>query len=177
MKTHILPLYYQGLLFILVRRPYEIGDGIAISDPNAETSIHGSGWWLVKDVSLFTTTVVYVMTNELATLSNGSMANSRIINATRSPHATLFTLVKFPIDVKYVKLAIFKDAIEQFIRNRPREWTSMLAFRATRAEASEGTIVSRLSVYFWNFFSHLVYQPFRVTGFVEYAIVSYLFVI
>jgi hypothetical protein len=47
--------YFEGLLFILIRRPYAIGDGIHISDPNAETAGTGTytttaiddvvAWW------------------------------------------------------------------------------------------------------------------------------------
>ena len=96
--------YFEGLLFILVRRPYAIGDCIHISDPNSDTAFTGSAWWLIEDVNLFTTSVIYLFTNERATLSNGSMANSRIINSTRSVNACLYNLLKFPINAPYEKL-------------------------------------------------------------------------
>jgi small-conductance mechanosensitive channel len=54
----------------------------------------------VEDVTLFTTTVVNVWTNERATLSNGSLASSRIINAARSPQAYLYVYLKFSVDGK-----------------------------------------------------------------------------
>lgn len=44
-----------------------------------------------------------------------------------------------PIDVPYSKLKIFHEALEQFLRNRPREWLGLTAFRADRVETSEGT--------------------------------------
>ena len=69
----------------MVRRPYEIGDRINVSSVNIDTSGAGSAGWVVKDVDLFTTTVVYGATNEVATYSNGSLASYRIINAARSP--------------------------------------------------------------------------------------------
>lgn len=56
--------YFEGILFILVRRPYDIGDRIAIADVNSETSINGTLTWFVQKVNLYTTTVRYSGTNE-----------------------------------------------------------------------------------------------------------------
>ena len=47
------------------------------------------------------TSVLYGTTNEVATYSNGSLANSRIINMARSPKANMHFLFKFPIDTSY----------------------------------------------------------------------------
>jgi small-conductance mechanosensitive channel len=132
--------YIEGLLLVLVRRPYDIGDRIHVSDVNTDTSTSGSLGWIVKDVGLYTTTVVLGATNEVATYSNGSLASSRIINAARSPQAVLFFLLKFPIDVPYEKLKVFRNALEEFVKARPREWLVFLAFRATRVEADMGFV-------------------------------------
>ena len=126
---------FEGILFIFVRRPYDIGDRINVSDPKIDTSSTGSPGWIVKDVNLHATTVIYGTTNEYASYSNGSLASFRIINAARSPKANLNFLLKFPIDVSYSKLAVFKSALEKFIKARPREWISFSAFRATRVES------------------------------------------
>jgi hypothetical protein len=123
--------YFEGLLFVLVRRPFSIGDGIHASNVESETSFHGSPPWIVEDVNLFTTTVVNVWTNERATLSNGSLANSQ---------AYLYVYLKFGVDVQLARLEIFRSALEQFIRDRPREWLSLCAFRATTVEANLGYI-------------------------------------
>jgi len=77
--------YFEGLLLIFVRRPYDIGDRIAVSQVDQDTNPNGSSTWFVEGVDLFTTTVRFATTNEIATYSNGSLANSRIINAARSP--------------------------------------------------------------------------------------------
>ena len=111
-----------------------------VSDPETDTSGKGSPTWIVKDVSLFATTMLYAATNEVATYSNGSLANSRIINAARSPQALLHTLLKFPLDTPYEKIQVYRDAVEQFVRNRPREWLSFAAFRMTRIEADLGFV-------------------------------------
>lgn len=50
--------YFEGLLFILVRRPYSIGDCIHVSDPNQDTSHSASAFWFVEDITLFSTHVV-----------------------------------------------------------------------------------------------------------------------
>ena len=58
--------YFEGLLFILVRRPYGIGDIIHISNVEQETSVDGSQGWIVQNVSLFETTATWVPTLELS---------------------------------------------------------------------------------------------------------------
>lgn len=136
----------EGLLFILARRPYQIGDAIHVSNVETDTNYHGSAWWIVQDVTLFTTTVIFLYTGERATLSNGSLASSRIINSSMSPQAYLYITLKFPVDVSYEKLEVFHSAIEQFLKNRPREWLSYLDFRALRVEANEGFIEYMVAV-------------------------------
>lgn len=64
--------------FFFLSLQYDIGDRIHIAAPDSETSINGSASWFVRDVDLFTTTVVYAATGEKATLSNGSLASMRV---------------------------------------------------------------------------------------------------
>lgn len=94
-------------------------------------------------MTLFTTTVMFMFTNERATLANGSLANSRIINATRSSHACVVNYVKLPIDVPYEKLQLFNEAIGQYVHNRPREWRALCSIRAINIETAQGAILSR----------------------------------
>ncbi|KAL3792577.1 hypothetical protein HJC23_005547 [Cyclotella cryptica] len=132
--------YFEGLLLIFVRRPYDIGDKIATSDPSTDTSATGSSTWFVDRVSLFTTTVRFATTNEVATLSNGSLARLRIINANRSPKATISVIIKFGLETSFQKISIFRTAVENFIKARPREWIALTAFRVTRVEADAGYV-------------------------------------
>jgi len=113
--------YVEGLLMIFVRRPYNIGDLIHVSDPNSESSWLGAATWIVKDINLFTTTIIYYSTNEVASIPNSSLAASRIINAARSPEAVVLIYMKFPINVSYDKFMRFKEAIKEFMKARPRE--------------------------------------------------------
>jgi len=124
----------------MVQKPYDIGDRIAVSNVNKDTSTAGSATWFVKDVTLFATTVVFAATNEVATFSNGSLAASRIINAARSPQGVLFFNIKFPIGTSYNTLKVFRGCLEKFVTARPREWVKFLAFRATQVVADSGFV-------------------------------------
>lgn len=105
-----------------MRRPYDIGDRIALSNPDTPLSTDGSATWFVQTVGLFSTTVRFAATNEVATLANGSLASSRVINAKRSPQANVYVYMKFSVDVPYSKVMIFKRCVESFVKERPREW-------------------------------------------------------
>lgn len=105
---------------------FALSDRINVSQPYTDTSTTGSPGWIVKDITLFTTTVAYCSTNEVATYSNGSLVNYRIINGARSRKAYVGITLQFPIDAPYQKLQVFKSAIEKFVEARPREvsWRS-----------------------------------------------------
>jgi len=94
----------------------------------------------MQDVTLFATTAVNVLTNEKATMSNGSMASSRIINLARSPKAFVYIYLKFSTEVEYEKIQIFEQALRKFVRARPREWANFICFRATLIQADQGYI-------------------------------------
>eukprot|EP00977_Amphora_coffeiformis_P029733 scaffold42631_cov168-Amphora_coffeaeformis.AAC.1 len=118
--------YFEGLLFILARRPYQIGDGIALSAVNDQTPFTGSPVWVVE--------------GEKATVSNGSLAASRVINASISKEAQLYVMIKFPIEVSYEKLQVFREQVAIFFKNRPREWIAFTRFRSTRFEIDLGFV-------------------------------------
>ena len=130
----------QGILFILVRRPYDIGDRIAVSDVNSIAGPDGTPTWFVQQVDLFKTTIRYATTNEVATVANGSLAASRVINAKRSPKANVFVYMKFGLKVPYAKIQIFRKAVEAFVKERPREWLALAGFRATQVATEQGFI-------------------------------------
>lgn len=132
--------YFEGILLVLVRHPYDIGDRIAISPPSDDTPPDGSTTWYVENITLFTTTVRNAATNEVATYANGSLASLRIINARRSSNAMVTVGVKFGVEIPYEKVKVFRTVVEDFVKARPREWLSMLAFRATAIEADLGFI-------------------------------------
>lgn len=79
------------LIFIL---SLDSGDRIHVSNSESEASPDGSAGWIVERVNLFNTTVCCGTANERATISNGTLASSRIINAARSPNALIYVNLK-----------------------------------------------------------------------------------
>jgi len=127
-------------MFILLRNPYDIGDRISINDPNELPAADGVFTWFVEDVSLYYTTVRLGATNEVATIANSALANSRIVNAARSRKALVYITLKFGLNVPYTKIQVFTTTVESFIKARPREWLNWSSIRATRVEADLGFI-------------------------------------
>ena len=133
-------LNLKGLLLVLLRQPYNIGDRIAVSNPMVDTPPDGSTTWFVEGITLFHTTVRCAGTNEVGTYNNGSLAPLRIINAARSPKAFVTVKLKLGIDVAYEKIKVFGTVIENFVKERPREWIKLCAFRSTVVEADLGYV-------------------------------------
>jgi small-conductance mechanosensitive channel len=127
-------------MFILVRRPYGIGDRIHVSNIEQETDINGSYGWVVENISLLETTAVWTPTRERCSLANGSLAQSRIINGARSPQAIFLVPFKFPISTPYERILVFKAAVEEYMKARPREWLMLTGFRATTIAPDQGFI-------------------------------------
>lgn len=104
--------------FLSFHSSNSIGDIIHVSNVQETLSVDGSIGWIVQSVSLFETTCTWVPTLERASLSNGSLANSRIINWARSPNARFNILLTFPIETKYETIEIFKRAVQEYIKVR-----------------------------------------------------------
>jgi len=94
----------------------------------------------VASVTLFETVATWLPTQEQASLSNGSLANSRIINWNRSTQAQFHLFFNFPIDTSYEKILLFKGAVEEYLRVRPREWLSLNGFRCNRFYHERGYV-------------------------------------
>jgi hypothetical protein len=84
--------------------------------------------------------VIYGTTQEYATYSNGALSGSRIINAARSPRATLNFIMKFGIRVSSGTVESFKKGLIEYVKARPRQWLMFCAFRMTRIEADLGFV-------------------------------------
>jgi len=130
----------KGLLFILLQRPYDIGDRIALGEATEIATKTGSPQWTVTNLTLYHTTLLFAPTMESATLSNGSMANLRIINGNRSPRATLQFYMKFGVSVELGTIEEFKKRLFEYIRSKPREWLRPLAFRLCKIAADLGYV-------------------------------------
>lgn len=122
-----------------------VGDRVHLSNPQNETSPDGSSGWIVERLSLTTTSVYWGTTNERATLCNGAIANLRVINAARSPNATVSVVLKFGIDTEHEKVEIFRTAVEQYLKDRPREWLTFVGFRPAEVAPEKGYIGYKVS--------------------------------
>jgi len=132
--------FTEGVLLVTVRKPFDIGDRIHISRPENDTAPDGSMAWFVENITLYATTVRFAATNEVATIANGNLANTRIINAARSPRMVCSIYMKFGINVPFEKLQFFRETLEEFIKARPREWIQLCAFRLTKMHADLGFV-------------------------------------
>jgi hypothetical protein len=130
--------YFEGVLLILCQKPYGIGDRVNFSNPESISGSGGAQTWFVRDVTLFHTTLALAGTGEQATIANGVIAKSRIINGARSPNAILYVTLRFGVDVPYQNVETFRKAVEVFVKARPREWVSILGFRISSIEAERG---------------------------------------
>lgn len=83
----------------------------------------------VIDINLFSTTLRFAATNEVATVNNSAIASSRIINCNRSPSALVTLDLLFLDTTTDDQLAIFREAVGKFVQDRPRVWDSVLFFR------------------------------------------------
>jgi hypothetical protein len=83
----------------------------------------------VIDINLYSTTLRFAATNEVATVNNSSVAMSRIINCNRSPSALVTLDLLFLDTTTDEQLSIFREAVGKFVQDRPRIWDSVLFFR------------------------------------------------
>jgi hypothetical protein len=84
------------------------------------------------------TTLVCAFSQEVGTLSNGSIALKRILNGARSPRANLHFFLKFGIRVKLETIDEFKNRLFEYVKSKPREWIRPVAFRLNQISADLG---------------------------------------
>jgi Mechanosensitive ion channel len=131
----------QGILFVLLRKPYDIGDRVNVGDPASPShAFGGDSNWIVEKVDLYTTTARLGVTRELATFSNGSLANMRIVNLNRSDKPNVTLNLKISVDSSLEHRESFKRQITAFIKERPRQWSKVVDFRCTGMENDLGYI-------------------------------------
>ncbi|KAL3920631.1 MAG: hypothetical protein SGILL_003161 [Bacillariaceae sp.] len=135
----------EGILLIVGRRPFDIGDRIIIGDSPGST---------VPTMSSSCTTLRYAASNEVATVSNGSLASARITNCARSISATVHTLLKFHISCHQGRLIDdFRDAVDKYVQERPNIWDSVIFFRMEEIDPNNEVVTYRLvcrSRYTWQ---------------------------
>lgn len=96
---------------------------------------------------MYSTTLRYGQTNEVATVSNGTIAGSRIVNCNRSPNAVVvFDLMLHICLLQDENAATFVAAIEKYIAQHPRIWDCMVLFRFDRFDADMEQVYCRVGV-------------------------------
>ncbi|KAK1736997.1 mechanosensitive ion channel family protein [Skeletonema marinoi] len=124
--------FIEGCIMIAVRRPFDLGDRIAIADASDKPQDCDPGYgatWLVEDCNLFTTTLRLAKSNEIATVKNGNIADKKIINHNRSDRAVVNIVLSLKSTVTHEEATIVKSAIEQYISDNPRIWAQLINFR------------------------------------------------
>jgi len=124
--------YVEGVLLIAVRRPFDLGDRIFMSDAATINPLPDvtKASWFVEDISLSTTTLRYARTNEVCTVNNWSLASTKIVNLARSPSAKVNFEFKAHISIlDEDKLEDFKREMQTFVAGRPNIWSGIAHIR------------------------------------------------
>jgi small-conductance mechanosensitive channel len=96
------------------------------------------------DITLFSTTLRFGASNEVATISNGSIASSRITNCARSANAMVILILKLHIHLHDEQnLEKFKAALENYVADNPRLWELMAFFRCEEIDTDGEFVVYR----------------------------------
>jgi len=137
--------FVEGVLLVIAQRPYDIGDRIAITSPSEVISGNGRPKWVVQDVSLYHTTLVFDRSQEYATIPNSSLSGYRIINAARSHRAQLNFTINIDIDKTDERtIESFKRFLCEYIKSKPREWVKPISFRMNEMAGRHSSYVEFL---------------------------------
>ena len=110
-----------GAAYVLLARPYDIGDRITPADPGRKAELYSL---VVKHISLFRTH--FLSSNgELLYIDNHAMINKSITNLTRSGPITLMIQVQVPLATSASKVAELVDGIRQYVEERSVDWTAV----------------------------------------------------
>lgn len=83
-----------------------------------------------SDITLSCTTLRFSKSNEVATVSNFAMSQSKIVNCQRSPNAIVG--FKLRLGIKILdgdNLKILEEELKKYVEDNPRIWDSMLFLR------------------------------------------------
>ena len=121
--------YVHGMMMIAVFRPYDLGDRVYLAPMGSVESgpaSNGVNSWLVEEISLGETKLRYGATGETAYISNYWLADMRCYNLNRTQPATVKIVSNFHISIfDKDNLAQLKEALEKYVREHPRRWSSL----------------------------------------------------
>jgi hypothetical protein len=100
-----------------------------------------------QDITLFSTTLRFGSTNEVASFSNGSIANSRITNCARSKNATIAIPMTFHISCHEGNaIEEYRRGIEEYIQEHPNIWDSVFFFRCEDIDPNNEFVTYRVAI-------------------------------
>lgn len=125
--------------------PKDIGDRISIIQSDSITHPDTSEQWLVEDITLSTTTLRLASSNEVATVNNAAISNSRIVNGARSEKAIVTINIKLNYKATQEQVSNFRIRVENYLLDRPDIWAGLVHFRndAVSHDASSAEYILR----------------------------------
>lgn len=114
--------FMSGAFYVLIARPFDIGDRILVCDPAKPPSDLGS--LVVKDISLFRTTF-HTTEAKMGFIENHALLDKSIINLTRSPPTCMCMKMKLPHATPAAKITELIHSIRKYIQDTSTEWASV----------------------------------------------------
>jgi hypothetical protein len=85
--------------------------------------------------------------NEVSTVSNGSIASARITNCARSKHAVVHLFLKLHIHLHQGRnIDLFREALENYVIDYPNVWDSIVFFRCEEIDTDNEFVMYRLAI-------------------------------
>ena len=92
--------------------------------------------------NLFTTTLRLTRSNEVSTISNGSIANTRIVNHARSRNAMVTINLFMTLSrATHEHVTIVRSALTQYILDNPRVWSRLVNWRVAKVDTNHDVIL------------------------------------
>jgi len=124
--------FASGALYVLMARPFDIGDRILISDTGKNPDLYSL---VVKDVGLARTTFL-TSNGEMLLIDNHLLLSKSITNLSRSGPITLRVPLKVPQSTATAKVTELVDSIRLYVAERSTDWSSVdMLFSAIDMEA------------------------------------------
>jgi small-conductance mechanosensitive channel len=122
-----------------------------------------------SDITLFSTTLRLGANNEVATISNGAIASTRITNCQRSKNAVVTIVLKLHISMHDGRnVDKFKDGLENYISDNPSIWDSLVFLRCEDINSDDEYVLYRLgarSRISWQFAARIMADRGRLHQF------------
>ncbi|KAL1520951.1 hypothetical protein AB1Y20_022510 [Prymnesium parvum] len=111
--------FISGALYVLLTRPFDIGDRITISDPGKPPILYSI---IVKNIELNRT---YFLTSngELLHIENHILRSMSMVNLTRSGPFTLMFQIQVPHVTPTAKITELVDGIKQYVAEKSTDWS------------------------------------------------------